>query len=75
MTVLVKFTVDDETYIGKSLPAPSDKACNVPSTGVLSPTFMREEYVFAGVVFIKGVPILVTSVINGLAIFYLYTDE
>jgi hypothetical protein len=68
-------TVDDDTSIGKSLPAPSDKACNVPSTGVLSPTFIRAGYVFAGVVLFKEFPMLVTIFIHVLAIFYLYTDE
>ena len=66
---------DDDTSMGKSLPAPSDKACNVPSIDVLSPTFIKAGYVFAGVVFIKGVPMLVTSLIHVLPFFYEYTVD
>jgi hypothetical protein len=56
-------TVDD-TCIGKSLPAPSDKTFNVPSIDVLFPTFIRAGYVAAGVVLNKEVPILISKMIN-----------
>jgi hypothetical protein len=57
----VKLVTVDDTCIGKSLPAPSDKVFSVPSIDVLFPTFIRAGYVADGVVLNKEVPILIPS--------------